>query len=381
MRLSLEGDKIVVVIDNGKYARDVEAVARVARALSGSAPANIEYFEITTTRAGLPITTITLPRTQIDKLARNEGSPEELLHTSDVSPASSSTLENVQPGLYPAFSLSGYPIFRQSLFDPDNPFHVEFGVGATAAVRFTPNLFIEGAIAQSLYDDFNDIKRTSNSVLPHVRSDFVNYLQEGKFRIESLVATHTFKLNPEISARVSAGYIEWMYAGVGGEVLYRPFGRRWSLGADLWAVRQREFDGLFGLRRYQTITGHVSAYYDLPWHDIQLEVDAGQYLARDRGVTFQATRRFSTGVQIGAWFTVTNVSAEQFGEGSFDKGIRIYIPFEWSAPFATRSGYELQLRPIQRDGGQQLLGNRILHQITESSGYGEISQYWNSVFK
>jgi hypothetical protein len=168
---------------------------------------------------------------------------------------------------------------------------------------------------------------------------------------------------------------------VGGEVLYRPFGQRWALGADLWDVRQREFNGLFALRGYQAITGHVSAYYSLPWHDIDVAVHAGQYLAGDRGVTFEAFRRFASGVEIGAWFTKTNVSSAQFGEGGFDKGIRIYIPFEWAAPFATRSGYDLQLRQVQRDGGQELLNDHVLYGLTESSDYGQLSQQWNSVFK
>jgi hypothetical protein len=100
-----------------------------------------------------------------------------------------------------------------------------------------------------------------------------------------------------------------------------------------------------------------------------------------KGVTFEFSRKFSTGVQIGAWFTLTNVSAERFGEGSFDKGIRIIIPFEWAAPFATQTGYDLSLRSIQRDGGQKLNGDTILYGVTEPSSYGTQLQEWNSVFR
>jgi hypothetical protein len=172
-----------------------------------------------------------------------------------------------------------------------------------------------------------------------------------------------------------------MFAGAGGELLYRPFGQRWAIGADIWFVQQRDYHVLFDLRHYRALTGHLTAYYQMPWHDVRLAVSAGQYLAGDKGVTFEFSRRFSTGVQIGAWFTLTNVSAHQFGEGSFDKGIRIIIPFEWVAPFATQSGYDLSLRPIQRDGGQRLNGDSILYQLTEPSSYGALVQEWNSVFK
>ena len=150
---------------------------------------------------------------------------------------------------------------------------------------------------------------------------------------------------------------------------------------DLWTVRQRVYDVLFDLRNYQALTGHLTAYYQVPWHDVRVAVSAGQYLAGDKGVTFALSRRFSTGVEIGAWFTLTNVSAAKFGEGSFDKGIRLVIPFEWIAPFATQSGYDLSLRSIQRDGGQRLLGDTVLYGLTESSNYGSLTQDWNSVFK
>jgi hypothetical protein len=91
-------------------------------------------------------------------------------------------------------------------------------------------------------------------------------------------------------------------------------------------------------------------------------------------------RSFSTGVRIGAWFTLTNVSAQRFGEGSFDKGIVIIVPLEWVAPFGSRSSYDVALRSIQRDGGQRLSGDAILFDVTDGSSYGSFTQDWNSIF-
>ena len=376
-----EGTKLKVLIENPRYRRDTEAISRTARVLSAVAPSAIEYFEITLMRAGQPVTTITLPRTEIDKLAQRMGSPAELYLSTEIAPGSSSSLTHLQPDLFPTFGGSIYPVFRQSLFDPDNPVFVRFGVGATEGVRLTRGWFVEGTLVASLYDDFNQIKRGPNSVLPHVRSDVANYLKEGKLGLENLSTSYFFKLAPEIYGRASAGYLEQMFAGVGGELLYRPFGRRWAIGADLWTVRQRDYHVQLDLRHYQALTGHITAYYELPWHDVRVAVSAGQYLAGDKGMTFAFSRRFSTGVEVGAWFTLTNVSAARFGEGSFDKGIRIVIPFEWVAPFATQSGYELSLRPIQRDGGQRLNGDTVLYGMTDPASYGTLTQEWNSVFK
>jgi hypothetical protein len=379
--LGREGPKLVILVENNHYRRDSEAIARVARVLSAAAPPNLDYFEITLMHVGQPFTTVTLPRTQIDKLAQQTGSPAELFEATDIAPGRPGALDHIQPGLFPDVNTYLFPVFRQSLFDPDNPVYVRFGIGGSAGLRLTRGLFIEGMVIQSLYDNFGQIKRETNSVLPHVRSDFPHYLQEGKFEIANLLSSYFFKFAPEIYGRVSAGYLEEMFAGFGGELLYRPFGQRWAIGVDLWAVRQRDFNVLFGLRNYSAITGHISAYYELPWHDVRVAVSAGQYLAGDKGVTFELFRKFSTGVQIGAWFTLTNVSAERFGEGSFDKGIRIIIPFEWAAPFATQTSYDLALRSIQRDGGQKLTGDTFLYGLTDASSYGTLLQEWNSVFR
>ena len=54
---------------------------------------------------------------------------------------------------------------------------------------------------------------------------------------------------------------------------------------------------------------------------------------------------------------------------------------EWVAPFATQSVYDLELRPVQRDGGQMLIGGRRLYGATDESDYGVVSQDWSSVFR
>ena len=88
------------------------------------------------------------------------------------------------------------------------------------------------------------------------------------------------------------------------------------------------------MQDYNVTTGHVSLYYNSPWYDIDLAVHAGRYLAGDYGATIEVTRHFASGVEIGAFATFTNVPFSEFGEGSFDKGIIVRIPFEWPAKAA-----------------------------------------------
>ena len=128
-------------------------------------------------------------------------------------------------------------------------------------------------------------------------------------------------------------------------------------------------------------TGHVSLYYDWPWYGLNLQLRAGQYLAGDRGFTFQVTRRFSTGVEIGAFLTETNVSASQFGEGTFDKGIIIRLPLGWIAPLETQNQIAVDLRPVQRDDGQSLNGDATLYDETRAASERELLRQERSILE
>jgi hypothetical protein len=272
---------------------------------------------------------------------------------------------------YPRFSWSLSPQLRQALFDPAQPFGIQLMLEGTASLELFRGFSMNAGYDVSLYDDFNT-SRLSNSVLPHVRSDFVNYFSQGKNGISVLDAEHRFRIAPNVFALMKAGYLESMFAGIGGEVLWRPEGQRWALGADLYYVRQRDFNRLFGLQNYGVTTGHVSLYYQSPWYDLNFVARAGQYLAGDRGITFEVTRRFSTGIEIGAFMTKTDVSAARFGEGSFDKGIIIRIPLGWVAPLEGQSEFGMNLRPVQRDGGQRLNGDAVLYEETRRASAAEL---------
>jgi hypothetical protein len=378
--ISIVHGVVKVEIENDKYFRDTEAISRVVRALSASAPAEIGAFEITTTMAHMPFSTVTISRAEVDALAHGDATPAELWSSSVLSDASPATeYPDGQPD--PQFSWSIFPSLQTELFDPNNPAYVGVGISASTRTELFPGLVLDDEGTYDVYNNFGSINRPSNSELPHVRTDIVSYLQKGSTGINDLTLTDYIKPASEFYARVTAGYIEQMFAGVGGEILYRPFGQRWALGADIFDVYQRNFDDLFGLQSYQVVTGHASVYVETPWNDVIAVVRAGRYLAGDYGGTLELYRRFDTGIIIGAWLTLTNVPFSKFGEGSFDKGIRIVIPTEWALPFGSTNTFEEDLRPIQRDGGQPLNNDAILYDMTQSSSYGDLERQWPHVFQ
>jgi hypothetical protein len=194
-----------------------------------------------------------------------------------------------------------------------------------------------------------------------VRSESARYYAGWQPKLMRLSGDYLFKLNQDTYARASLGYLERGFAGISSEVLWKPVQQNWGLGAELNYVWQRDFEGLgFGYYDYDVVMGHASLYWETGWYGLEAQVDAGRYLAGDWGGTFTLRRQFANGWMVGAFVTRTNVSAEDFGEGSFDKGILLTIPLRWSTPFETRQEINGDLRSLSSNAGAQLnIANRL----------------------
>ena len=131
--------------------------------------------------------------------------------------------------------------------------------------------------------------------------------------------------------------MEKQYGGISGEVLWKPVNQNWGLGLELNYIRERDPDSYFGFGDYDTVTGHGSAYWDTGYQDITAQLDVGRYVEGDWGGTLTVGRRFNNGWEVSGYMTLTDASYADFGEGAFDKGVRVSIPLRWTLPFETRS--------------------------------------------
>jgi len=244
---------------------------------------------------------------------------------------------------------------RVQLFDPDDPLRYQIYLDIGAEYAITNYTSLVGHYSLDIENNFDESKRIeSDSLIEPVRTNIVKYLIEGATGLDSLYLQTRDSLSPEVHYRLFAGVLEEMYSGIGGEVLYQPYDSRFALGLSLNYVKQRDFDKSFNHLDYSTSTGFLSAYWASPFYNFDFAVHAGRYLAKDVGGTFEVRRTFANGWQLGVWATLTDVSAEQFGEGSFDKGFFFRIPLNGLAGRNTRANYATRVRPIQRDGGQRL---------------------------
>jgi len=73
---------------------------------------------------------------------------------------------------------------------------------------------------------------------------------------------------------------------------------------------------------------------------------------------------------------LTNVSSEEFGEGSFDKGIRLEIPVSWLTGRPSRNKVSQTIRPVLRDGGACLNVRNRLYEVTREARAQQLSRGW-----
>tara|TARA_Y100000768_G_scaffold302854_1_gene236746 strand:- start:5429 stop:7498 length:2070 start_codon:yes stop_codon:yes gene_type:complete len=262
------------------------------------------------------------------------------------------------------------------LFSPTDSLRYQIFGLFNASYRLSEGLFVFSSFSLDLDNDFIEKPPDSNSSLARVRTDIDKYLKFGETGIESLFLEKKSNLNTLVFYRFYAGILEQMYSGVGTEILYRPFRKRWALGATINYVRKRGFKRDFQHLDYKTTTSYLSLYYASPFYNYDFSIHAGKYLAKDKGFTLEIRRTFDNGFSIGAFASSTNVSADDFGEGSFDKGINFKIPFDLFSKSNTKNTFSNTLRSIQRDGGQRMDGfsGTLWHDLRDVR-YDSMSNY------
>lgn len=384
--MALSSKRAEVRIRNQRYIAQAEAIGRTARLMTRALPPSVETFVITSSADGVPASSVTLRRSDIERLENTEaGQIASAASLTDARPYPGDLVRT--PGVFPRFLWNISPYLEIGVFDPDNPLAYEVGAEARASYEVSPGFIVSGTLRQRAFGNMDqrgpgkpnnrdehfsaeEYKsrpelETLNGV-PRVRSDTRMYTGRSSPTVPELTVAWFAQPTPQVYTRVTAGLLERAYGGVSAEALWKPVDSPLAFGIEVNRVRKRDFDGVFDFRDYEVTTGHISAYYEFA-QGFSAQLDIGRYLAGDEGATLTVTREFANGWQLGAFVTKTNLSAEEFGEGSFDKGISLSVPVSWVTGNVSRDRASNTLRSLSRDGGSRLeVKDRLYDKVRDS---------------
>ncbi len=229
-----------------------------------------------------------------------------------------------------------------------------------AEYAFRENLILSSNLKYSIADNFDDLTIPPEDTYPaQVRSDIKEYLRDYGDGIIIGRVQFDYFLTPKKNHHLmfTGGILEEMFNGIGFEYLYYKEGSNYAVGFEVFDVQKRDYEMHFGTLDYKNITSHLNLYHrNYGRFPFDTKISFGEYLAGDEGFTIDLSRTFSNGTKFGVFASFTDVSSDQFGEGSFDKGIYFNIPV-----FGNLINYSW--RPLTKDPGAKLIRKNNLHDL------------------
>lgn len=355
--IGFAGRHVTLHSDAGPHRNSPQAVGRIARLATPLLPAEVAEIRVVLEERGLPLIEVGVPRDSLARALTGGGSAEELWHSLHIGPPSPPVAPAVLPeSAWPRTAWWLDLRYRQTAGRNADGDRIRLEAGLGGRLDLAPGLSLVGEIAQAL---------PASTGLSRLHLESVGVLA------------------PSLYGRLSAGLLESRFAGLGGELLYRPADAPWALGADLFVGRQRDRDlgrpvDLYGPT---VVTGHVSGYLHAPTHDLLGILRLGRYLAGDVGATVELRRRFDTGLEIGAFMTFTDGPRGRYGGRVFDRGVILDLPLDLVWAGAGPSRLSLAFHSSAADGGARVMIAQPLYRLTQRASRRDFQRDWRSVLR
>lgn len=384
-KIYAKDNTVTIVGEQKKYRDRNEAHEKAAAVLTNKVPESIDTFTINERNRGLVANQTVISKDKYrDYTQVNYVNPkiEDAVSSSNDKPQGEATYDG-----FKRFDWGFAPKLVQTLGSAEDFYLFSVGLNANASYWLTDNLEIGGSLYwdwYNNYDKFVYVTPPDGTTIPRVRTMFRAYQNEHDITMSNLQLTWFQEYSDTVDQQFYAGYLESMFAGVGTEFLYRPQGANWAIGADVNLISQRDPQSYFGVysekwqnipeygRPFQVIdqgfTGFVSGYYFPQWEflsDTMFQLDVGQFLGGDKGAQLNFAKQFKSGVIAGVFASVSDLSADEFGEGSFTKGFYISIPYDIMTVKPSNNRANFSWQPLTRDGGQKLGRKYNLIELTD----------------
>lgn len=356
--------------------------ARHLSNLSGPSPETITIFP---RYLGLKGPALSLNRRDIEQaISHHQGSAEEIWQTVFFNPNLPFQLPEKTRPIFRHLSL------RFSLYNEISPAEEDNGILYRTALlteihkRLSRHFLSETSFRLNLSNNLSSLGELRPLVFLPVRGD-IDQFSRHRLALERNYLSGFLSLSPNWHANATIGYLEEMYAGLGTEIIYRPWKKNWAVGFEISEALKRDPATAMslGLTTDHILTGHLNAFYEIPNSDATLHASLGRYLAGDIGGSLSLTNRFRNGATLEGFVTATNQNDPDpyGGRTNVFSGLRIMVPLGDANYLPNGSRIETVLAPLGRNTGQKLDLPSRLYEATEPLSYRHITQHWTKVAK
>jgi hypothetical protein len=370
-----------------------QQLGRAARSMSNHAGKETEELIITPEFMGLTGPNVRIMRRDMEQaVVQGQGSPQEIWRHGSINADIPDGLKGTTVDIDRfGQGTNGHPIpqfkfildTQLSLSEEDSGVIYRTGVVGEVRQRLSEHWMAGGGLRVNAAQNFSRLQNLRQPALFPVRSDASQFagktvsldrLYNGYLRSFAGGTVHVM---------AAGGYLEEMYGGIGGEVLWRPAGKTYAIGADLWEAFHRDPYSLMNmnLNGDHVLSGHINAWYEIPGTDLTLGAQVGRYLGQDWGGGLTLSKYMLNGVKFSAFLTATDhADFNEFGGTThLYSGVRLTLPLGNVKYIPRGTETRFTVAPIGRDFGQSIDSPLPLYEMTQPFSTRALMQDWNGV--
>lgn len=372
-----DGQTLIGVLHLNDTQQSTMQIGDAARLTLAQAGADIETITIVPVVKGARGKALTFGRRDLEQLGQGIISPEEVwadLNFTDDSRSAGRPKTADRIAFNPELSFS--------LGEEETTHLYRSALVLERTKEWKYGIISGGSVRVNLADNLHRLLKFKTINLQSVRGD-ADMFTWNRVNVDRTYLGWIHTLAPNFHLATTAGYLEEMYAGLGAEVLYRPFDSPFALGLEGWGAYKRDPDSplALGLRGDSTWTGHVNMFYDIPDTDITAYAKVGRFLAGDWGISAGAETQFENRMKIKGYVTATDSDDKDvFGsDRNIIAGLQLSVPLGALRFIPEGSAADVRIAPIGRDDGQMIDKPLSLYDLTEPVSYRHLGRNWQEV--
>ncbi len=371
----------ILLKENTSTPKQIGDAARYLSNIAGSEPEQI----ILHIRAyGLRGIDISMNRADLERAFINhQGSAEEIWHgTSFFHDGNNIPLAQVLSEMRGAKPDDGFKfniLNDVSLAEKDSGLLYRSALGLSYGEYFGRNFLSFQSVRLNLRDNLEKLNEYRGVSLLPVRGD-IDKFTENRVLLDRNYFMGLATLAKDLHIASSVGYLEEMFMGLSGEMLYRPFDQNWAIGIEsALAFKRDPYSFLaLGLNGDHVLSGFLNAYYEVPNTGTTIKASVGRFLAGDIGGTIGVSNQFRNGIKLSANMSASTYSDRDVLGGTTHvyTGIQISLPLGSLSFVPNGSRMITNAAPLGRDTAQRLDNPTNLYEGTEPLSYRHITRNW-----